>query len=50
MTYYQQIRTVGKLTTKPPMPPGPAIHRWDGIEVEKVTEMISRYLLTETPS
>lgn len=30
------------MTTKLPMPPGPAIHRWDGIEVEKVTEMISR--------
>ena len=24
------------------MPPSPAVHRWDGMEVEKVTEMISR--------
>ena len=28
------------------MPPSPAVHRWDGIAVEKVTEMISRKILT----
>ena len=28
------------------MPPSPAVHRWDGIAVEKVTEMISRKIVT----
>ena len=28
------------------MPPSPTVHRWDGIEVEKVTEMISRKVVT----
>ena len=34
------------LTPEPPTPPGPAVHRWDGIAVEKVTEMISRKIVT----
>ena len=33
---------MAELTAQPPMPPGAAVHRWDGIAVEKVTEMISR--------
>lgn len=28
------------------MSPSPVIHRWDGIEIEKVTEMISRKVVT----
>ena len=28
------------------MPPSPAVHRWEGIAVEKVTEMISRKVVT----
>ena len=28
------------------MPPSPTVHRWDGIEVEEVTEMISRKVVT----
>ena len=33
---------MAELTAQPPMPPSAAVHRWDGIAVEKVTEMISR--------
>ncbi|MCY4659457.1 MAG: cupin domain-containing protein [Acidobacteria bacterium] len=34
------------MTPEPPTPPRPAVHRWDGIAVEKVTEMISRKVVT----